>query len=212
MTRKARRFLPSLRWGLVSLLALAATDRPLAATFTVTNLNNAGPGSLRRAVSDANASAGPDNVVFAPGLTGTITLTSGEIVITGSLVVHGPGAGLLTVNGNDLSRIFLVQNAAAAAIDVVLSGLTLTRGHALDAGGAVSVIGENLTILNSVISNSRAGAPFDPPTPGCGGNVALGSAGTGGLRIVDSTLTGGLAEGIAESFGGNLCISGGSLI
>lgn len=53
------------------LLALALTQGATAATFTVRNLSDAGRGSLRQAVLNANASPGADVVAFAPGLTGT---------------------------------------------------------------------------------------------------------------------------------------------
>jgi hypothetical protein len=183
----------------------------------VTSLADSGPGSLRQAVLDANAAAGADEVSFAPGLTGTITLTSGEILITDPLVVHGPGAGALTVSGNDHSRIFHVENfAVAAPIDVTLSGLTLTRGFATflpnTAGGAVFADSENLTILDSVISDSRSGFEIEPPELGCGGNVGFFGTGGGTLRIADSTLTGGVTGGGGPS-GGNLCMfQGGKLV
>ncbi len=82
-----------------------------AATFTVTSLNDSGPGSLRQAVLDANATFGPDTIEFQAGLTGTITLTTGEIQITDALTLNGPGAGVLAISGNNKSRIF---NATAA--------------------------------------------------------------------------------------------------
>jgi hypothetical protein len=42
--------------------------RTLLSTFTVTTTADAGPGSLRRAMLDANALAGADQIVFAiPG-------------------------------------------------------------------------------------------------------------------------------------------------
>ena len=47
-----------------------------AATFTVTNTNDSGAGSLRDAIDDANATSVPDTITFQTGLTGTITLTS----------------------------------------------------------------------------------------------------------------------------------------
>ncbi|MEO8676541.1 MAG: hypothetical protein ABI569_13255, partial [Casimicrobiaceae bacterium] len=47
-----------------------------AVTFTVTNLNDAGLGSLRQAVLDSNAMAGADTIVFQTGVAGTIALAS----------------------------------------------------------------------------------------------------------------------------------------
>jgi hypothetical protein len=54
-------------------------DRPLGGIVTVTNTNDAGPGSLRQAIISAVAG---DTIVFNPGVTGTITLTSGALNIT----------------------------------------------------------------------------------------------------------------------------------
>ncbi len=207
-----RPFPPALRLGLVLFLGL--TSGATAATFTAANLSDSGPNSLRQAVLDANAAPGADAVSFAPGLTGTIMLTSGEIRITDSLVVNGPGAAVLTVDAGDHSRIFHVENTAAAVpIDATLSGLTLTRGSVTTgAGGAVFADSENLTILNSVISDSVSGLAQDPPLAGCGGNVGFFGDGGGTLRIMDSALTGGEAIDLGPSFGGNLCIVAGQLI
>ena len=51
-------------------------DRSLPSTFTVTNMNDSGPGSLRAAVLAADAHPGPDTINFKPGLSGTIRLTT----------------------------------------------------------------------------------------------------------------------------------------
>src|SRR5262249_58718979 len=64
---------------------------------TVTNLLDAGPGSLRQAILDTPAGGVVD---FQPGLRGTITLTSGELAITRDLTLAGPGAEVITVSGN----------------------------------------------------------------------------------------------------------------
>ena len=186
-------------------LALAVADQAAAATFTVTNLADAGSGSLRQAVLDANAAAGADDVVFAPGLSSVIVLASGEIAITDPLVINGPGAGVLTVSGATQSRIFHVDNGAAGAIDVTLSGLTLTEGYAQGPGGAVLAADENLTIRNSVIADSRSEQPSVPETGCSGGNIASPSF-SGTLRIEFSTVTGGVATAPdGSSRGGNIC-------
>jgi predicted outer membrane repeat protein len=194
MTRNSRRS-PSPAVPLLLLLLLSAHTTQ-AATFTVTSLADSGPGSLRQAVLAANSAAGQDLVDIT--VSGTITLTSGEIPITDAVFVDGVGAGSITVSGNDLSRIFAVQGA-----DVTLSRLTLTRGRSHFDGGAVFAVGANLTIVDSLISDSRAG--LSSPSDGCGGNIALNG---GSLRIVNCAVTGGTSESGGESQGGNLCVNG----
>ena len=52
----------------LAFLLWAATLPLAAATFTVTNTDDAGPGSLRQAILDAEGSAGADTIAFAiPG-------------------------------------------------------------------------------------------------------------------------------------------------
>ena len=85
-----------------------------AATFTVTNLNDSDSGSLRQAVLDANASLTATHTIeFQPGLTGMITLTSGEIAITGRITINGPGESVLAVSGNNVSQVFNVNSLGA---------------------------------------------------------------------------------------------------
>src|SRR5262245_44427088 len=70
-------------------------ERCVPANFTVSNLNDAGGGSLRQALIDANTTAGADTVVFQAGLTGQITLTTGQLYITDDVNIQGPGATTL---------------------------------------------------------------------------------------------------------------------
>src|SRR5687767_13404237 len=53
---------------------LAGTGPAAAATFTVTNTNDSGPGSLRQALIDANAAAGADDIAFTVSPPATIGL------------------------------------------------------------------------------------------------------------------------------------------
>jgi hypothetical protein len=90
----------------------ALEDRALPSTFTVLNLADSGPGSLRQAVLDADAHPGADVILFAHGLHGTIALTSGELDITTDLTLRGPGANRLTVSGADASRVFGISGSS----------------------------------------------------------------------------------------------------
>src|SRR5262245_20935295 len=77
----------------------ALEARCVPATFTVSNLGDSGGGSLRQAVADAETNPGADTVVFQAGLSGQITLSTGEIDISESLSIQGPGANVITVSG-----------------------------------------------------------------------------------------------------------------
>src|SRR5260370_6996419 len=79
-------------------------DRTVLSTFTVQNLLDAGPGSLRQAVLDANATPGANLIDFAPALTGTIGLTSGQLTITNDLTVDALGAPQLAASRHHPTR------------------------------------------------------------------------------------------------------------
>ena len=103
-------------------------------TLIVTNTNDSGPGSLRQALLDAD-----DGDVIGFAVTGTIGLTSGELLVIRSITISGPGSENLAVNGNNQSRVFHMTSGRT----VTISGLTITNGHAsgnfpANSGGAIN--------------------------------------------------------------------------
>ncbi len=140
---------------------------------TVTNLNDVGSGSLRQAILDTPAGGTVD---FQPGLTGTITLTSGELALDKDLTIAGPGASVITVSGNHAFRVFNI----AATPTVTISGLTIADGKPPNFGHGSAV--ENagtLTVSNSILSGNSASGAF-------GGGIDN----TGTLTVLNSTITG----------------------
>src|SRR5438046_4263970 len=104
--------------GILALLcAIAAHAR--ADTITVTNTNDSGPGSLRQALVDANDG---DTINFA--VTGTINLTSGELVIDKSITIAGPGSDQLAVGLHIPQNHFRVFHVMASP-SVTIEGLTI---------------------------------------------------------------------------------------
>ena len=129
------------------------------ATLIVTNTNDAGAGSLRQAVLDANASVGvADLIQFSGSIAGqVITLTTGELALTDDVTIDGDTNGDnkadIGISGNNASRIF---NQTGYGTDVDLLSMSLTFGLG-NTGGAIKVDGGTLNILDSTIANSNGG-------------------------------------------------------
>ena len=134
--------------------------RALLSTLVVTNNQDSGRGSLRQAIQNAHAG---DTVTFAPNLRGqVITLTSGELDISQSLDIDGPGAQKLAVSGDDSSRVFEIGPGATVSI----SGLTMTDGLAVQGGGIFN--SGALTLKNCNVAANRAVAPVGGTAQGGG--------------------------------------------
>ena len=102
---------------------------------TVTNLVDAGPGSLRDALATTPLGGMVD---FQPGLSGTITLTNATLTITEDVTITGPGAGVITVSGNNTIQVFNL----APAVTVTMTGLTIANGsNPSGDGGGISSSG-----------------------------------------------------------------------
>ena len=158
---------------------------------------SAGDFSLREAVEQANLLLGTQTISFAPALTAggpaTITLGGTELRITSDLTIAGPGADQLTINGNDQSGIFLLNDSNSSVKKLVtISGLTMTGGHR-DLGGAILSY-ESLTVSNCTISGNTARS---------GGAIQneFGILAVNRSRISRNTATSGIGGGIANNFG-----------
>ena len=126
----------------LGLLFESLEDRRLLAVFSVSNLNDAGAGSLRDAITQANSAAGADEIVFVGAATsGVIALTSGELLIDETLTINGPGQDQLTIDAQQNSRVLNFQvdtNFDNTFDNLTLSGLTLTRGNSSGDGGGIN--------------------------------------------------------------------------
>jgi CSLREA domain-containing protein len=109
--------------------------------------------SLREAIELANANPGADAIEFDPVLwaegPATILLTMGELQITDSLMIDGPGAEYLTIDasGNDLTpdvhnydgtRVLnILGEGLTPPMEARISGLAFTGGDTVGSGGAI---------------------------------------------------------------------------
>jgi hypothetical protein len=200
--------------AVVASLSLAGSAQ--AATFPVTNTDDAGAGSLRDAIDQANVSGGPDTITFS--ITGTIQLASGGLTISDDLTVAGPGAGSLTVSGSGIDRVLAVNGGVTATIagvtvadgrvealgapDVTATGgngavgvaglpSTQTGGNGSDQGGAGIANDGNLTLRDVRVTDNTVLAGF-------GGSATA----TGGIAGVSTVATPGGTGGMATATGG----------
>jgi hypothetical protein len=193
--------------------ALGPVAGASADTFDVANTNDAGPGSLRQAITDANAAVGgPVDVVDATAIDGEIGLQTPLPALAGAFEVRGPGASKLAVSRSTGEfRIFTVADGAT----ITLSNLTITGGltAGTDAGGGILNSGTltvsrsevrgnsgyvgggirnaddgNLTVESSAVSDNTARANV---TGGEGGGGILNRDGT--VMVVNSTVSGNTA-------------------
>lgn len=186
------------------LIGTLATVTAKAATFTVTNTADSGAGSLRQAVLDSNAAAGSDTIVFDSSFNSPQTITLASVITINpatddSLTITGPGANLLTVSGNNVTRHFINSSGDTASI----SGLTLTAGRVSGSGGAIQNNGI-LTVTNLVINANMATNNF-------GGGIFSGGGTT--LNVVNciiSNNTSLLGGGIINN-GGTVAITGSTI-
>jgi hypothetical protein len=173
----------------LTILLLMAT--PVQALITVANTSDSGAGSLRQAIADA---ASGEEIQF--GVTGTITLTGGELTIGKNLTITGPGSGSLSIDGNNASRVFYINSSS---VTVNMSGITVTNGNSANWGGGIENEG-TLNLTDCLIS-------------GCSANGA-GNGYGGGLDNYQGTVTVTnctISGNSSTTDGGGLATYGGSI-
>jgi len=174
--------------------------------YIVSNTDDLGAGSLRQAIIDFNTAGADgvaDNIIFNIASGSTITLSPGQLSITGTdqLTIDGDlnddGIPDITIDANNTSRVFYIS----ALSDVTLDGLIITGGSSW--GGSGIFNDGTVTITNSTISGNTATLGGD----GGGINNRFGSTAT----IIDSIISGNTAEedggGIASWAGATLTIT-----
>ncbi len=146
-----------------------------AATFTVTNTTDGGPGSLRQAILDANAAGGSDNIVFAipgggphiiapatpfPVITGTTTLdgyTQSGSILPGAtwpakimIVLQG------SYIGNGLEFASTATGSSVRGLSIVGFGNSNTKAAIYINAGNITVSGNLIGLMpdGSVVPNT----------------------------------------------------------
>ena len=169
--------------------------------------------SLREALDLADGSVGADTIRFDTDIfsqPSSIDLVLGELRITDSVTILGPGRDLLTINGQENSRLFHI---AGGTPDVVIDGFTITGGRTsgdnesnetthhggairIDAGGTHLL--RNVTITGNRTLGARA----------AGGAIFLND----GTLSIESSIVGDNATEGLFAHGGGIHVTGGTLL
>jgi CSLREA domain-containing protein len=185
-----------------------------AATYNVTKTADSNDGtcdadcSLREAVAAANATADNDTIEFDAGVFAapqTIILGGMQLIVSnnGTLTINGPEASELTISGNNVTRVFLINVGANAVINAVkitsgssnfgggfvnlgnltVNNVTVTGNTSVNGGGGFRVEPNSTTTINSSIVSNNSSVN--------GGGID--SFGNAAININDSTVSGNTA-------------------
>jgi CSLREA domain-containing protein len=168
-------------------------------------------GTLQLTAGEQSQVSGPlsaGNLVIQfslPAGAQTITLTGGALSVTKAVSINGPGAGNLTVSGNNADRVFVVGNIYSQNLGLVvnMSGLTISGGSAVagsnNYGGGLLNFGtlsvNNCTFAGNAAGNSGGGGIYNDGALTLSNDTFTGNtvtnAGSGGgiLNVSSATLT-----------------------
>jgi hypothetical protein len=204
--------------------AVAFYSPAIANTFIVTNTLDSGTGSLRQAITDANANPEPDVITFNIPGTGVHTITPVTLLplITDSVTIDGytqPGASENTLSNDDNAVLRIVLDGshpsgdAAAALILDANDCTV-RGLVIGNFGydAIEVRSDGNVIEGNFIGTNAAGTAAAPNSMNgvvaidCGIGFNGGSNNTiGGVTpAARNLISGNAGRGIVVGISGNV--------
>lgn len=176
----------------------------VADVFTVTSLADSGPGSLRQAILDANASAGYDAIEF--GVAGTIRVGRTALpAITEGVSINGRTAPGFTTS----PRVQIdFQNTAGLTVAAGASDVRIESLSLVDAAGAgVTIAGARASLKGNFIGVWGNGLTVEPNR---GDGVLIQSTGDSTVIGSNDTTSFALSNLISGNRGNGITIDGAS--
>jgi hypothetical protein len=134
----------------VAVLACLLWASVAHAQFIVNDNGDAGPSTLREAITMANGTGGNSTITI--NASGVIALQTPLPTVTASVTITGPGADRLTVRGSATAAPVFTTNGT-----VQLSAMTIADGlHDGANGGGIAVAGGSLVVDSAVVTGGLA--------------------------------------------------------
>lgn len=166
--------------GRVAFDLITLDPKPKPAEVTVTTLDDSGPGSLREALTEV---ADGGTISFDPSLAGeTLTLSSGQLEVAGSVTIDGPETAPVTISGGDASRVVQI----AAGTQVSMNDVVIRDGVGAPQGGGIRNYGE-LSLDRVVVTDNTESSAGPANFEFGGGGIYNGNGAT--LNLTDSTVS-----------------------
>jgi uncharacterized repeat protein (TIGR01451 family) len=165
--------------------------------------------TLRAAIQETNALAGPDTITLPAG-TYTLSIAgagenlsaTGDLDINGSLTINGAGSGSTTINAGGLDRALDISTTVVAQI----TGVTITGGNTTTDGGGIQLsAGASLTLVSSAVISNTA-TSFGGGIHNNGGTLALDAT------TVANNTSSGAGGGIRNQASGATSLINGSVV
>lgn len=179
---------------------------PPQGAVVVGNCDDSGAGSLRDAIDHAADGAAIDLTQLSCSI---ISLTSGPLAVAQqALTLRGPGAGRLTVSGNDSSQVLVHTGSGEFSIE----GVAVAHGLAVGSyakGGCLYSAGR-LVIARAAVHDCAAVGTGDQSLASGGG-----AFGRYGLEATDAAIYGNSSRTTAAQFpqgAGGGVVSGGPIV
>src|SRR5229473_4652050 len=202
---------------LIVVLALSAARFSASVTFTVTNTNDSGPGSLRQAMLGANANSGLDTIAFAIGSgIQTIAPLSALPTITDPVIIDGttqPG-----FSGTPVIELTGINAGTGATGLYITAGNSTVRGLVINqfdgqgvfiyggyGGGANVIVGNYIgTDVSGKVAkgNGNPTAGGDGISIDYGSNNVIGGESAASRNLISGNISAGVL--VANSFGNHI--------
>ena len=211
-----------------SIAGLSMPQNALAAKFVVNSTDDmvdAAPGdgicetalgnhicTLRAAVQEANAFAGPDKIVLKAkkyvliagseeesGGTGEDAALTGDLDITESVTIAGQGSAYTIIDGSHRDRVFHVIGTPADLVKFV--GITIQNGSVLGPGGGI--FNDSDAAVTVKLCNIKNNLAY--------GESGGGIASSGPLNVISSVIAKNTlyyAVAVGHAFGGGIAMTG----